>query len=158
MGWLPFLGNFAREGDAFKGFAYKTFTLISCSFIKSDRCDGSLYHISRDLSTFFDTEGFLANIGQGGKGIFKERNTAGFSNPRADLKIFARADHERAPVGLLAKCAPASRAYGAGQVRRATPANTKGSPIGEPIVLCRVSDLDAKPCVADLDAGRFCRG
>ena len=26
------------------------------------------------------------------------------------------------------------------------------------IFLCRVSDLDAKPCVADLDAGRFCRG
>ena len=64
---------------------------------------------------------------------------AGFSNPRADLKIFARADHERAPVGLLAKCAPASRACGAGQVRRATPANTKGSPIGEPFVLAGVA-------------------
>ena len=25
-------------------------------------------------------------------------------------------------------------------------------------LLWRVSDLDAKPCVADLDAGRFCRG
>ena len=24
--------------------------------------------------------------------------------------------------------------------------------------MCRVSDLDAKPCVADLDARRFCRG
>ena len=24
--------------------------------------------------------------------------------------------------------------------------------------VCCVSDLDAKPCVADLDAGRFCRG
>ena len=27
-----------------------------------------------------------------------------------------------------------------------------------PFLLRRVSDLDAKPCVADLDARRFCRG
>ena len=65
MGWLPFLGNFAREGDAFKVFAYKTFTLISCSFIKSDRCDGLLYHIRADLSTFFDMAGGLAKVGRG---------------------------------------------------------------------------------------------
>jgi len=73
MGWLPFLGNFAREGDAFKVFAYKTFTLISCSFVKSDRCNGLLYHISRNLSTFFDAEGVLGDVGWGGEGDFQRK-------------------------------------------------------------------------------------
>ena len=40
----------------------------------------------------------------------------------------------------------------------AIPASRKGTPFGVPFLLCCVSDLDAKPCVADLDARRFCRG
>ena len=85
MGWLPFLGNFAREGDAFKVFAYKTFTLISCSFIKSDRCDGLLYHIRANLSTFFDMAGDLGNVGCGGAG---EKNSERRSAGR--LSLYAR--------------------------------------------------------------------
>ena len=30
--------------------------------------------------------------------------------------------------------------------------------LNQTLIMCRVSDLDAKPCVADLDAHRFCRG
>ena len=30
--------------------------------------------------------------------------------------------------------------------------------LNQTLIMCRVSDLDAKPCVADLDARRFCRG
>ena len=30
--------------------------------------------------------------------------------------------------------------------------------LNQTLIMCRVSDLDAKPCVADLDARGFCRG
>ena len=38
------------------------------------------------------------------------------------------------------------------------PSQQKRHADGVPFLLCCVSDLDAKPCVADLDARRFCRG
>jgi hypothetical protein len=38
------------------------------------------------------------------------------------------------------------------------PSQQKRHADGVPFLLCRVSDLDAKPCVADLDARGFCRG
>ena len=38
------------------------------------------------------------------------------------------------------------------------PSQQKRHADGVPFLLCRVSDLDAKPCVADLDAREFCRG
>ena len=50
---------------------------------------------------------------------------------------------EQAPRSSGGETEPASRAAcGEGQVRRATPANTKGSPIGEPFVLAGVAGFE----------------
>ena len=69
----------------------------------------------------------------------QEVPVAGFSNPRADLKCCSLAAVSQADVALRGNNAPASRACGAGLPRRATPANTKGSPSGEPFVLRKSS-------------------
>ena len=67
---------------------------------------------------------------------------------------------ERAPLcGVLSN--PALCALGASAEVRIlySPAiERKKPPIRVARSMCCVSDLDAKPCVADLDARRFCRG
>ena len=61
-----------------------------------------------------------------------------FVRPAPGECLAARA----APRSLGGESAPASRACGAGLFRRATPANTKGSPIGEPFVLAGVAGFE----------------
>ena len=66
---------------------------------------------------------------------------------------------ERAPLcGVLSNPAPRRCRRRVGSAACSPAIERKKPPIRVARSMCCVSDLDAKPCVADLDARGFCRG